>query len=51
MTHKSKLARVLEYWTRQAGRGVFLVLAIAILFLVIMVFIWVVPRIWQWATG
>ncbi|MBI2102681.1 hypothetical protein HYT55_02485 [Candidatus Woesearchaeota archaeon] len=51
MGHKSKLSRVLEYWTRQAGRGIFLVLAIAILFLVIMGFIYIAPRIWKWATG
>jgi hypothetical protein len=49
--HMSKLASTLEYWTRQVGRGILLVLTIAIFFIVIMGFIWLAPKIWHWALG
>ncbi len=45
----SKLGGSLEYWTRQAGRGIFLVLAIAVLFVIVMAFVWMVPKVWHWA--
>jgi hypothetical protein len=48
---KSALAATLEYWTRQAGRGIFLVLAIFILFLILMAVTYAVPRVWNWAIG
>jgi len=40
---KSKLARVLEYWTRQSGRIIKLLLGVIIIVIVIIALLWLIP--------
>jgi hypothetical protein len=48
---KSQLASTLEYWTRQSGRAIGLIIVVFILFLVIVGIIWAAPKIWHLVFG
>jgi len=45
MGKKSRLARSLEYWTRQTRRIIILLIGIFILILVIFALAWIIPKL------
>ena len=46
---KSRLAKKLEYWTRQMSRTAKLLIMVLIVIVIVFVLIWIVPKLIQWA--